>query len=394
MHFIKKLAYHMNAWEEYEPVHSADSPVVVAPYDQLQELAIHGSPPCSIWKPTHSIQNLVSLSLYRTDIDSSATDVFWGLCTRLTSLVIRDVVIARLPNESMTFERLCKLKLSLASVPVHPLDQQLDWIIRCPKLACLHWTQCGYDNLPVSPAEAFVNCVANGAWPELSELRSTHHFLSDAQFVRIIHGMRQVKVFDMIGCIPELPSFTALRSHFHVLKTLIVTFGPGVGLMVPEILASCPHLEDIVVLQIKSQDILQGRPWVCERSMAHLHLGVFVPSGQDADRHQQLVFERISRLNNLKALTLTGHNLYHLDGTHMCLRLGKGLEQLATLKKLFMLSLVQYTHALPMAEAQWMIDNWTSLRNILSTGNHTLDPQVAATFCMAGVTVDLKPATN
>ena len=365
VHLVKNLTYHTEAWRKYDLIpcsnllslelhcNTGSSPIVIAQYDQLRDLVISGGQPRiftprPIWKPTHSMLNLLSLKIDQMDIEPAATEVFWDLCSRLHSLDILNTGIARLPDRSMTFERLQKLGLWLR--PAHPFEQQLDWIAQCPNLTNLYWSdQSG--RMAVS-SDAFANRVASGAWPELSELRLIHHSPSDAQLSRIIHGMRQVKALDVYESQFGLPTITALRPHFHVLRKLNTIFTETVmGSIAPEILASCPQLEDFTIGRIMSQDILQGRPWICERSMRSLRLNVAISPVQDVDQHQQLILERISRLINLENLTLR-HFQYDEENTQLGLRLGKGLERLSTLKKLVNLNFLNYTQELSTAEAQ------------------------------------------
>lgn len=295
------------------------------------------------------MKNLLSLRLDHIKVSPTATDLFWDLCTQLHSLDILVTGVERLPRKDITFRRLGKLGLLL--LPEHPFEEQLDWITRCPNLIELNWSDpSGRVSLMLS--DAFAHHVVNGAWPDLSELRLTYFSQSDAQLIRILQGMRQVKVLDVEGFRFGQSTFEALRPHFRVLKHLNVRFNPAVaGSAFPEILASCPQLEELTMHQVKSQDILGGLPWVCEHSIRTLRLNVIIPSGQDVDLHQRLVLERVSRLVNLETLVLN-HTDHNGDGIHLGLRLGKGLEQLNTLKKLVNLTVSSYTQELSTSEAQ------------------------------------------
>jgi len=97
-----------------------------------------------------------------------------------------------------------------------------------------------------------------------------------------------------------------------------------------------------------SQDIVQGRPWVCEPKLS---LNVIISPDQDADHHQRLILERVSRLANLKDLTL--HHVPRVgEIAQLSLQLGKGLEQLSTLKSLSTLRLILNVYNVSTAEVQ------------------------------------------
>ncbi|KAF9363074.1 hypothetical protein BGX34_004963 [Mortierella sp. NVP85] len=395
MHLVKDLTYDMTLWQEYESIlcHNLLAlelfcdegfTIDIAQYDQLRDLVIRVYRPglrtqFPVWKPAHSMQNLLHLLLNDTDIDATATDTFWDICTRLRVLILRGISIERLPDKSMRFERLNVLELSFRSA--HPLEEQLDLIIRCPKLTKLDWSE-ERERRSLLVLDAFVNHVANGAWPKLTRLRLEHDCPPDwdAQLAKIIQGMRQIHVLDIGGPCLGSHIFTALRPHFHILRKLDIGFDPSVtGSATPEILASCPCLEEFTMFRVMSQDIVQGRPWVCEHSMTNFVLNVIISPGQDADHHQRLILERISRLVKLEKLTL--HHIPHVgESTQLGLQLGKGLEQLNTLKSLRSLKLLLYVHEVSTAEAQWMIDNWKCLKHVGIVAVEAISPNVAPMF--------------
>ncbi|KAF9363073.1 hypothetical protein BGX34_004962 [Mortierella sp. NVP85] len=359
-HFVKNLTYHTGMRKAYDPLRypnlssltvrtKEDVVLYLYQYGQLRDLEIHGDiiPALRpVWKPAHPMPNLLSLKIDQMDIHRAATEVFWDLCTRLHSLDIQRTGIARLPGKSMKFERLLRLNVSLQSE--HTYDQVLDWITQCPNLTELHW---GYTKRRTAPCDTFANRVANGTWPGLNELRLKHFYQQEANPARIAQGMRQIRTLCMNGYRFGMTCLTALRPHFDTLRVLNIKFDSSVaGPAFSEILASCPHLEDLTLSRVTSQDIIQGRPWVCGRSMRVLRLNVMISPGQDTDRHQQLVLERVSQLVNLVSLTLDHYS--SLQSACLCLRLGKGLEQLSTLKHLMRLSIINYHYELAQADVQ------------------------------------------
>jgi len=345
---IRNLAYDVQDWHAYESVHCRnvltlhvyckweESPVI-AQYDQLRQLSITGGKrfrydvyPC--WKPTNSFRSLSSIDLKGVDIDLSSTDDFWDLCIGLKSLSVRLTNIARLPDKSMSFERLEKLVLLPRSR--HSFEQRLEFISQCPNLVSLDWGR-GEDGSPAS-TDIFAAHLAKGTWPKLCELRLPNFFSSDKQLGKIVHGMQHVKSLEVDGCTFGPLSSTALRSHFSSLRQLKLQYTTYTGTgpsIIPEVLVSCPQLEVLIAGEVTSEDILQGPPWVCERTLRTLHLSIIISPCEDMDHQQRLVLERISRLCNLEDFGLL-YGEPDRKATHINLRLGKGLEHLANLKKL------------------------------------------------------------
>jgi hypothetical protein len=187
----------------------------------------------------------------------------------------------------------------------------------------------------------FAALLAKGTWPKLCELGLQDFALSDKQLGQIISEMQHVKSLDVDGCTFGPLSSAALHPHFSSLRQLKLqhtTYTETGQSIILEVMMSCPQLETLIAGEVTSEDILQGLPWVCERTLKTLHLCIILSPGEDMDHQQQLVLERISRLYRLEDLRL-------LDGdpdgaaTHINFQLGKGLEHLATLKKLRRLNL-------------------------------------------------------
>ncbi|KAK3810266.1 MAG: hypothetical protein J3Q66DRAFT_65020 [Benniella sp.] len=414
MHLVKKLEYYTVLWTANDPVHHINLSLRKVfskehhsdlslrkvfrkeddrhQYDQLRELTICWDvaaplPTRSIWKPTHSLLNLLKLKIDQVDIDPAATEVFWDLCTRLHSLDIRNTGIARLPDKCMKFERLLRLDVSLESG--YTYDQELDWITQCPNLTKLSWRHC---ELRAAPSDTFANRVANGTWPGLSDLRLGHSYPQEASPARIAQVMRQIRAFSIMAYRIDMAFLTALRPHFHTLRELDIAFDHAVaGPAVSEILASCPCLKNFNLSRVMSQDIIQGPPWVCGSSMRYLRVNVMISPGQDADRHQQLVLERVSHLVNLDSLTLDQYG--PLQSTYLSLRLGKGLEQLSTLKQLSFLKISNYLQELSQADVQWMIEHWKSLSYFHGTVNKAVDERIVPMLKEAGVNADIHTST-
>ncbi|KAK3814221.1 MAG: hypothetical protein J3Q66DRAFT_34100 [Benniella sp.] len=340
-HLIRNLAYDPRSWRAYESIHCRnvstlhvhcyryDSPVI-GQHDQLRQLSIEGGRWCGrtgiypCWKPTNSLPKLSSLALKKVKIDLDSTEKFWNLCTGLESLSIRLTNIARFPDKSMSFERIEKLVLFPRSG--HSFEQWLAFITQCPNLVSLDWVREG-DGSPAS-TDIFAAHLAKDTWPKLCEIRLPNFSLSDSQLSKIVNGMQQIKSLDVAGCTFGALSLAALRPHFSILRQLKLesaVFETGSSI-IPEVLASCPQLEILIAGGVTSEDILQGPPWVCERTLKTLYVCIIIPPGEDMDHHQRLVLKRISRLCYLEDFSLLGGSPGRTEARIRLLHLGKGLE--------------------------------------------------------------------
>ncbi|KAK3810325.1 MAG: hypothetical protein J3Q66DRAFT_65430 [Benniella sp.] len=377
--FIRNLTYDVDSWGVYASTHCRDlstllvhctwnEPPVIAQYDKLRDLSIQNIKQLRLdifplWRPSNSFQNLSSLTLEVVDIDPAGADDFWDQCTRLKSLSIIVSSIPRLPNKSMKFERLRKLRLMPRFG--HLLELWQDFITQCPSLISLNW-DCGRETSVAM--DNFIAQLTKGTWPNLCELGLPSLSPSDKRLGQILNAMPQVESLVTNASTFGPLSLAALRPHFSILRELKMEWStyPGTApLAIPEILASCPQLEILVAGEVAAQNILQGQPWVCERTLKTLHFCVIISPGQDADHQQQHVLERISRLYNLENFgLLTGSGTTGQGITHINLQLGKGLEHLSALKKLRTLFL--YSRSILMAETdvEWMLDNLKSLEHI------------------------------
>jgi len=377
---VKNLSYHLDVWNEYKSIHLENlsllkiqcnwnsPPIVVSQYEHLRCLEVAGGVVDSrryVFKPYH-LHNLKDLKLRGMDIDPEDTAAFWELCTQLEALLMNNTDIPELPDSSVTFERLQKLGVYMRSNV--SLEKQLDWISQCPNLRTLDWVA----NLVVPPSfvDDFVLRATEGHWRSLTELHLREFHPSDEQLAKLITSMHQARVLSILGCSFGPLSFNALRSHFSTLKGLnIGDSSISVGLVIPEIMASCPQLSTLVVGNVMSQDVIDGRPWVCKESMTSLFACFQITPDRDQDIHQRHVLERISELSNLEELSLIGDG-YNPASNMMQLHLGKGLEKLASLRKLKKLDVHNYRQDLSAQEVEVRIMPIDLSQHQLYPGRH------------------------
>ncbi|KAI8345534.1 hypothetical protein B0O80DRAFT_472940 [Mortierella sp. GBAus27b] len=378
--FVKDLAYHTDRWPEYSSTvcHNLTSlhiecdqnasPIIVAQYDRLRYLSVRSKQSQSrfqhqpVWKPVSHLQNLSSLRLYDMDIEGRDTVAFWDLCTRLKSLSMTNIHVSGLAAESVIFNRLQSLSLALRS-PIK-IECQLDWMAQCPNLVSLCWRP--LEDQLSDALDALSVRIMENTWPNLSKLQFKRVYPSDEQLSQIISGIKKVKSLTDVGSGFGLLSLVALRPHYQGLRKLDIGTVPsmsGTGAIVPKLLASCVNLEDLSVGKVMSQDILQGRRWVCDKSLRALSVCIIISPAQDIASHQQHVLERMSHLKNLERLKLFAPGLIP-DPMILDLRLGKGLELLGTLKKLRTLILHNYRQHMKSADVEWMIANWKNLADV------------------------------
>ncbi|KAK3813272.1 MAG: hypothetical protein J3Q66DRAFT_412773 [Benniella sp.] len=343
-HYIKDLDLNIDASQQYSPtpcpnllhlevcifrIYGSESmdimPVVTAQYEQLRRLSIRNACMESlrvIWNPSHH-RNLSELDLRLVEIEPAGTTAFWVLCTQLASLRIVRVSVAGMPARSITFDRLQHLDLELISR--NPIEYQLDWITRCPNLTSLDWRYSSNGQ----PTSQFMRHFVPGTWPHLSELTLAGIEFTDAQLAQVIGAMQDLKSLSVRSCEVGPRFLETLRHHSYTLiyvslDTLsckVITRS-----LVPGILASFPHLETLYAHPVMSENIIDSPPWVCENSLKVLHICFLETPNQDAEYHQQ-VFQRISRLTNLKELRLV-HG--PLSARTLEFTLENGLEHLAT----------------------------------------------------------------
>ncbi|KAF9348422.1 hypothetical protein BGX34_002495 [Mortierella sp. NVP85] len=368
-------------------------PVQIAPYEKLRYLSIYGVDMglsrSVMWEPVH-YHNLSELELHDLEIKPTCTATFWDLCAQLASLKIEKVSVAEMPARSIIFDRLQRLELelkfqnSLEPKSQNSLEHQLDWITQCPNLSILRWYSNG-SHLASSFVKGFIR--GTSTWDNLRELMLMSFEFTDGQLARIIGAMRELRVLDVYTCEVGSCSLKALRLHSQSLTSLIaMDCDFSASSFVPGVLASFPHLEYLAFDSVMSQDIIDGPPWACERSLKVLVAGFQFDldlDNQDLVYHQRQVLQKVSRLTNLKELHLTygqADNARDLD-----LRLENGLDQLATLEHLEKFVLCTRIKRLSVIDVKWMIDNWKNLKEYKGYLNTANKEEQTAMLQAAGI---------
>ncbi|KAK3810284.1 MAG: hypothetical protein J3Q66DRAFT_391404 [Benniella sp.] len=232
------------------------------------------------------------------------------------------------------------------------------------------------------PTSQLMKHFVRGTWPHLSELILGGIGFTDAQLAQVIGAMQDLKTLSVRHCKVGSSFLKALRPHSQTLTTLSMTFCEvSMPSLVPEIMASFPHLESLYAEAVTSQDFIDGPPWVCEHSLKVLGIEVSFSLNQGAD-YQRQVLQRISRLANLKGLLLDrGRRIEKgLD-----LRLENGLEQLATLKRLEKIEVHYRMEPFSECDVEWMINNWKSLKEVARYFRQKNKEELLSMFTAAGI---------
>ncbi|KAK3810298.1 MAG: hypothetical protein J3Q66DRAFT_352719 [Benniella sp.] len=402
-HHLKELSYTVDAPREYRstpcpklsdlqvsvtqpPANPPPNDTVVIDIPQHEQLRIlrirdanMGPSRRIIWKPAHHLHNLSELSLSDLEIEPQDTTTFWDLCTQLEVLQTANVSV-ELPVQSITFDRLKCLGLGLSLKPRNARERQLDFIIQCPNLTLLDWIY-----LDRELARGYTGRFKPGTcvWPNLREFSLYGYYFTDEQLALTIGAMRDLKTLEIIGSEVGFSFLAALRPHFPSLRSLnMIDCHDITRTIVPEVLTSCSELETLGVGDVLSQDIIDSPPWICESSLKVLTVAFQFPY-DNTDHHQRQVLQRISRLTNLKKVTLCP--VYDPDQCFLDIRLEKGLELLTTWKQLEKLSFYAGFHHLSARDVEWMIDNWKNLKEVDGYFNQGNSDELTAMFQSAGI---------
>ncbi|KAG0309419.1 hypothetical protein BGZ98_002607 [Dissophora globulifera] len=301
----------------------------------------------AILKTISQLTHIKDLSIHRVFLEEvDAMKLLWDMCERAETLEFIGVKFITVGDlTTRTFSRVRALKLSCCGDKL-PFDW-IDFLRRCPNLE----TIVSEDTLlPILTAMPRVTGWAAGAF-----------------------GPR---------------SYQILSNNLAILRRLDLGHCQGgtTASMLQEIMSSCPQLETLRWGRIDGNDMIRGRPWVCTGLR---ELGVTIMfDREEIDRLQPLVFERLSQLTALEYLDFSGKPTEeewaeeYMEAGGECtptrgnldllyeqscfipfrksvdLRLGKGLERLATLRRLKKLHFEHIVQHMGDDEVEWILKHW------------------------------------
>ncbi|KAG0253432.1 hypothetical protein BG011_006380 [Mortierella polycephala] len=299
---------------------------------------------------------------------------FWVACTpTLTCLVFGGARFSAFPSDSvkktLVFPRLKHLEIEVYDRQQFSILDQLDLYSRCPALQSLSLRRYPLQETYIdSPAisNELIRILQASTWSKLVDLDIGLMAMTDIDIARMLRALvNPVKIrFSNPNFGPA--AFQVLRHHFPTLKYLDFSSGGSfTSQMFIEVLESCPMLLELQGFRVRAKDIIQSRHWAC-RSLNHLSALIRFDVNQTTENPfdigatrsaledlQRQVFKRLSGQSTLTKLDISvkpgGRNKKSLD-----LRLGKGLELLATLKDMKGVSFVGTDQLMGFQELEWI----------------------------------------
>ncbi|KAG0302665.1 hypothetical protein BGZ98_007323 [Dissophora globulifera] len=343
------------------------------------------------WKTVLQLDKIQSLIIEKVSFEEEySIYCLWDLCERVERLEWSLVFIAAKSDlESRSFSHIRELHLNgdfTGFDEVHVMSQ-------CPNLQSLVWPSGLYWGKPI---DRFVQLAAKGTWPALESITKANYQTSDDQQALVLGSMRRVTGWSARVFGPK--SFQVLRNHWATLKTLELSMcrSSATTAMLQEILTSCPLLEQLQWGLAHAADLVSDQPWACTR-LRTLKMSVRFRHDEN-DSLQPLLFERLSELTALEMLDLgkppiasnwedaddEGNNNDDTAGTlangiipfkqSVDLRVGRGLEKLATMRSMRVLFFQDTTQQMSRIDVAWMLTHWPKLRAV--NGKLNLDDDI------------------
>ncbi|KAF9435788.1 hypothetical protein BGZ76_005520 [Entomortierella beljakovae] len=268
--------------------------------------------------------------------------------------------------------------IDLREVTGLSMEDQLEWVTRCPKLISLFWEASSM------PVESFCKSVPSSC-PNLTAL---HLFfpLSDQEIEQILEAIPRVEKLTLSKTFFGRLSFGALRKHFPTLRDINLQFSPGAtSSMIQEIMSSCPNLCSISGEVLDYGDIVKGQ-WEC-KNLHVFDVGITILGSDELGLLEwplsanRAIYERLSELICLEYLSIS--NSEFLDAgscSSLLLSLDAGLRLLESLKritffscKFLLLQACQRGEA--NAVVEWMIEHWKNLECIEGSTEGVVIPE-------------------
>jgi len=328
--------------------------------------------PPSFWTAMLSHPHIKSMhwrSRYLTIHDGSA---FWDVCRKLESLRLDTVSLeikGTIPKD-MVFDGL----RSLALLEVNGLNkaEQMHLFIQSPNLESLEWE---YNDYKDSDDPSVFQSISRNHWPRLNKLHIDGD-LQDKDVAPIFGG-----VGDGIGTIVDLrlggyhqwgtQTYQSIALHYGNLVKVDLSWSPYTSSpVILDFLCFCPRLEFLWARAVYAKDIMERGPWVCLQLRV---LRIFVLVGKEEQDLQPAVFERLSKLVQLKELMVNVDSMEYVKEENLLgFRLDQGMQHLASLQQLVRLTFSghikypdkPYFPQLGIQEVEWMMETWKNLKFI------------------------------
>ncbi|KAF9091468.1 hypothetical protein BGX23_005128 [Mortierella sp. AD031] len=338
-----------------------------------------------LWEAIAGAPNLRLLEAPRMRIHHTSLPLFWKTTETLKALIVRFESANRLGEsldigdagddsvEPVMFSRLRRLSLEVSRTARISEADQIRLMARFPQLETLDWLP---DN--IFTADKFVECIRAETWPNLEGLTLANlDLFTDSDFKAIVESMSQnVTILGVSRSAFGPLAFGALRPHFSEgIIELDLSFCPSVtSAMIVEVLASCKRLRKFAAGPVLATDVVASPPWVCG-SLRELWIYFDMhDASMDAETNetdaeaaqaakeamQRKIFERIAGLEMLQSFSFS-NPMAETAQPSLDLRLGKGLELLASLRELKGIHFHGTLQWMRREDVQWMLDHWSHL---------------------------------
>lgn len=322
-----------------------------------------------------SCTRLQCLSVHVASIGRTQWPAIWKVWSKLDELNVAEGVYFQRKNPSDTAMPWSDLGSQYSTITTLSLtvrrsmttEDQIELVTHCPALRKLNW-RLSSNAVRYAPMRHLVRLQnKEKSCSKLLALRMDGNLYPEQDLVAFITLTRQDGLLELSlesGSFGKT-SWLALQSNvpncLNTLQVLRLRGCMGVdGPMALEILCSLPMLKEFTAPLISSFDLDKDpRPWICNRSMLHLHLGI----GLESRDKQGLVFARLAALKHLQVLKLgvQSSNQKGVDLLDVDLGLEHGLDLLDPLKELLEFG-VEVHQSLSSTDVEWMIQHWPSLR--------------------------------
>ncbi|KAG0281288.1 hypothetical protein BGZ95_005187 [Linnemannia exigua] len=356
--------------------------LLVGSNPQIQDLVFHNMqtpPSIALWDTIiTSLQKPRRLE-FRNHIllPKDTLDSFWQACSLFEEL---DLIIYKVYYgdilETLPFPRLRRLTLDFPDSCIRrgvDLEDYLAWVTNLLQLEALTWRVCDSHKFCT---DDFITALSEKTWPRLESVKLTGVSEEDDVWSEIIQLLPPLKEYRTNNEKFGEQSFSRLQEHhFGTLRSLNVGGCPLFSSqMALSVLTGCVHLEDFRAPYIYIADLKNGNSTTQDWASVGLkHLKIYIARDPEDPGADELMFKQLSRQTQLRGLhfdqwltlvlpTKLKESLNKQGAIQ--LRLDAGLFYLWTLKQLTHISFDETRQAMGVEEIEWILENWTSLKEM------------------------------
>ncbi|KAF9585171.1 hypothetical protein BGW38_003591 [Lunasporangiospora selenospora] len=286
--------------------------------------------------------------------ERAVMESFVKTCTRLTTLKldrVRFLEETHLMFQGQTFPSLEQIHLENIN------DPYLHFLGECPNLKALTIFQFEYISAKDFLEEVITHCR------KLCVLDvGGYGFYRPDEFEELALALPPMKYLQgVVGSWSQAIANSITSRHFGSLQAIEIIYGQeNSSKFIQSILSSCPNLRFLIGVTINAEDAASGSPWVCYR-LEYLQVQFVLPYTEH--NLHTAICDRISTLKELRFLNLYSDSFFG-QFQAFPLRLGEGLERLASLKKLEHFGVGLLQEEWETEEIEWMDQAWPNLESI------------------------------